>query len=273
MCTVILLLQLLVVEFKVTGSIEFESCNDTCSVKWTRKSKNGFDPCVCGASLAGGSGPCIGSQVTGTLDIFIDVDYCMTFDEESNITYMGRCPYNNLPFHQNSDSIHLPQNASALNEFMCNATNFIRHHYLCGQQRRQGMLCGKCENGLGPAVMSYTHQCVECQWYGWLLYLALSIIPATVLCFLIILLRVNVLSPPLNAIVLLCHVMVSYVNLMPCRFLYYADVHNMSKLVLAVLTVYGPFNMDFFSYVIPPFCISSKISTLNVIALDYIVAL
>ena len=135
------------------------------------------------------------------------------------------------------------------------------------------MLCSKCEDGLGPAVMSYTHPCVECQWYGWLLYLALSFVPATILCCLIIILRINILSPPLNAVVLLSHVMASRVNQMPCRFLYSADKNHLATLILYVLTIFGFFNMDFFVYVVSPFCISNTISTLTVIALDYAVAL
>lgn len=91
-------------------------------------------------------------------------------------------PIHNLPFHlgNNIAGVDLPQNASLLNTFMCNMNTFARNDYssVCGQQRCQGMLCGKCEDDLGPAVMSYTHPCVECKWYGLLLYLLLSFVPA-----------------------------------------------------------------------------------------------
>ena len=215
-------------------------------------------------------------QGTGELNVKIKKSYCMTYDEDSNITYTGRCPYNNLPFHLENKiaTVDLPQDASLLKNFMCNMNIFAIHDYsVCGQQRRQGMLCGKCEDSLGPAVLSYTHPCVECKWYGWLLYLMLSFVPATVLCFFIILLRVNVLSPPLNAIVLFTQVITSYVNLMPCSFLYNVHMHRASRFVLPVLTLYGFFNMDFFVYIVPPFCISNKMSIFAVIALDYVVAL
>lgn len=85
--------------------------------------------------------------------------------------------------------------------------------------------------------------------------------------------RVNVLFPPLNAVVLFTQVLTSYVNLTPCSFLYHVHVRKASKFILAVLTIYGIFNMDFFVYVVPPFCINNKMSILAVIALDYIVAL
>ena len=245
--------------------------NNPCLLTWTRKIP-GQSLCKCGPQVTNGQPTC---QMMSGPRVYVEIysDYCMTFDEEFNITYIGRCPYNSLEFYENGGVIHLPQIALDLNNFMCNVSNFSGHHYFCGQQRRQGVLCGQCEDGLGPAVMSYTHPCIECHWYGWLLYLALSFVPATILCALIIILRINILSPPLNAVVLLSHVMVSHVNRMPCRFLYLADKNHLATLVLYILTIYGLFNMDFFVYVVPPFCISNSMSTLTVIALDYAVAL
>ena len=256
-------------------------CNDTClqtwAVQYTYKSGESSG-CICGGTLSGEDfygGSCRVSQITSetNINVMIHIGYCMTYEKESNITYMGSCPFNNLPFHNNVTTVDLPQNGSLLNNFMCNSSIVRNNHFICGQQRRQGMLCSKCEDGLGPAVMSYTHPCIECRWYGLLLYLTLSFVPATILCFLIILLRINILSPPLNAVVLICQVITSLVNLSPCSFLFYVDVYHASSLVLPVLTLYGFFNMDFFVYIIPPFCISNKMSILDAIALDYIVAL
>ena len=275
-----LLLLLLLATSAILTRGEFGSCNTSgCQLTWTKlyDAGSGVSVCECGGSLAGEShyaGSCIGSQVSGGPIVTLSIQYCMTFDEDKNTTFVGKCPYNNLPFQQNTDMMNLPTNALELNNFMCNATDFIEHHFFCGQQRRQGLLCGNCESGLGPAVMSYTRQCVECRyWYGWLLYLTVCFVPATFVCFFIILFRINVLSPPLNATVLLCQVIVSYVNFAPCRFLYYAYIHRVSTLAVSILTVYGFFNMDFFVYVVPPFCISNTMSTLTVIALDYTVAL
>lgn len=248
--------------------------DNPCFLTWTRPvpTEPGQTQCGCGPDMIEGQPKC---QITPRqrVEVAIYSDYCMTFDDKLNITYIGRCPYNSLEFYEYGGAIYLPQMALDLNNFVCNVSNLTGHYYFCGQQRRQGMLCGQCEDGLGAAVMSYTHPCIECQWYGWLLYLALSFLPATVLCFLIILLRINILSPPLNAVVLLSHVMASHVNRMPCRFLYSADKSHLATLVLYILTIYGLLNMDFFVYVVPPFCISNNMSTLTVIALDYAIAL
>ena len=36
-----------------------------------------------------------------------------------------------------------------------------------------------------------------------------------------------------------------------------------------VLTVYGIFNLDYFRYVVPPFCISSRLNMLHVLSLEH----
>ena len=261
-----------------------ETCTNTCRLTWSRTYVNSSD-CSCGnGRLTSGSGdPQCAKHSDNQMIVEMDRKYCMTFDEKDNMTYIGICPYNNLlflnPYGKKFNIVRLPQNALELNKFVCNASNFTRRasyvRNVCGQQRRRGMLCSKCGEGFGPAVLSYTHPCLECKWYGWLLYFVLSFVPATILCFFIIVLRINVLSPPLNAIVIFCHVMVSHVNYMPCKFLDYAtlDISPLSPLVLVGLTIYGFFNMDFLVYVLPPFSVSDKVSTLTVIALDYIVAL
>ena len=135
---------------------------------------------------------------------------------------VGHCPYNHIHNGDQSGDFLLPRVVHELNQFMCNDSHGKSH--ICGQQRREGLLCGKCESGLGPAVLLYTHQCVKCHWYGWLLYLNFAFVPATVFCLIIILLRINFLSPPMNALVLLCHVLIFYANLTPCRLIYHARV-------------------------------------------------
>ena len=51
----------------------------------------------------------------------------------------------------------------------------------------------------------------------------------------------------------------------------YTDVSK-PYLTLFLLTIYGVFNLDFFRYIIPHFCISSTMTALQVLSLEYIVA-
>ena len=279
----IYLLVLLAVAIKVCVGFDFDlnSCNNTCQLTWTHSDPRSITYCRCASSfsLDVGANPfcqmTIENKTSYQLKVEISTEYCMTFSEHSNVSYMSRCPYSSLLFHrdENSGSIRLPPDAFELNNFVCNVSNLREHPQFCGRQRRRGMLCSLCEDGLAPAVMSYTHHCVECGKYGLLQFIGLSFIPATILCLFIIFLRVSVLVPPINAIVLFGHVIVSHVNFMPCTFFYYAQVHHLSRLVQIVVTIYGFLNMDFFVYVVPPFCISNTMSTLTAIALDYTVAL
>ena len=68
---------------------------------------------------------------------------------------------------------------------------------------RTGLFCSQCQQGLGPAVLSYKRQCVECfdERYGWLLYITATLIPTTILCFLTMAFQFNVTSAEMNAFV------------------------------------------------------------------------
>ena len=86
--------------------------------------------------------------------------FCMTYDNATAVTEYGPCPYI-AQYNTNSVDhkfyIHLPSNVSLLNEFMCGPLN------------REGPLCGKCKDGYGTALYSYTLECSKC-WghgYGW----------------------------------------------------------------------------------------------------------
>ena len=85
------------------------------------------------------------------------------------------CPYIS---HYNTTHvfyIQLPKNVCLLNEFMCGSLN------------REGRLCGKCKNGYGTALYSYTLECSKCRGhgYGWVLYYFLELFPITVMYFLV----------------------------------------------------------------------------------------
>ena len=114
--------------FDLSASVK-DCINAQCLQTWTVEYAHslGGSRCGCGA-LLGQAGSCTMYQDAGELNIKIKIGYCMTYDEDSNITYTGRCPYNNLPFHleNNIATVDLPQDASLLNNFMCN-----NYEHLC----------------------------------------------------------------------------------------------------------------------------------------------
>ena len=85
----------------------------------------------------------------------------------------------------------LPNDTSQLNSFMCSGLN------------RTGLLCSQCQQGLGPAILSFKRQCVECfdQRYGWLLYITATLFPTTILCILTMAFQFNVTSAEMNTFV------------------------------------------------------------------------
>ena len=192
---------------------------------------------------------------------------CMTFNSSTNLTYIGWCPYSthiwDKPTPNNPFFTALPNNISDLNDFMCGGLN------------RTGLLCSQCQDGLGPAVLSYKRECLECldSRYGWLLYISLTMLPTTLLCIVIIIFRLDATSASMYSMILLCQAILNLIN-------YYISSipplhHYQPKFIFMyiALTFYGFLNLDFFRYFIPPFCISNKMTTMQVIALDYTVAL
>ena len=73
--------------------------------------------------------------------------FCMTYNRKTGATEYGPCPYiahYNTTAYIDVFHITLPSNVSSLNEFMCGPLN------------REGELCGKCKDGYGIALYSYT---------------------------------------------------------------------------------------------------------------------
>ena len=187
---------------------------------------------------------------------------CMSYDCTINDTIVGRCLFNY--HHPDTQIVYitLPNDTSELNSFMCNGLN------------RTGLLCSQCQQGLGPAVLSYKRECVKCfdKHYGWLLYITATLIPTTILCLF---LQFYVTSPNMNAFVFLCQLM-TCASTVSNPFVYVHFTTNLTAIhffELAVATFYGIWNLDFFRYFIPPVCISSDMSTLHALALDYVVAI
>ena len=74
--------------------------------------------------------------------------HCMTYINETKATYLGSCYYNCM-----NENIYrlLPKNPRLLiNESACTRFN------------RAGLLCGDCERGCSPFVLSYNLSCIKC---------------------------------------------------------------------------------------------------------------
>ena len=231
-----------------------------CPTWFVKRAVNGITTCQCGHTS---------NDVKCNDDkkqVFLSVWTCMTYDEPHNATLLGNCPFNyHYPNIQHL-YITLPNDTSQLNSFMC------------GDLNRTGLLCGQCQQALGAAVLSYRRQCVECldAWYGWLVYITAALLPSTLFCFLVIVFNFHTTTANMNAFVFLCQFITSMSTILTNQNSV-LDYSSASKplyfMSLGVLTFYGFWNLDFFRYFIPPFCVSSDMNTLHTLALEYVVAI
>ena len=147
---------------------------------------------------------------------------------------------------------------------------------VCCPFNREGLLCSKCKPGYGPALYSLSLKCVKChdKYVGlfWLLYLLLVLVPLTVFYLVVILLNIHVTSPPFTAFVFSCQL---FTLLFKESVYFNIGVRKYSsKIFLYIIsTLINLWNLDILRYVIPPFCVSSKLTDVDAVLLEYISAL
>ena len=183
-------------------------------------------------------------------------NHCLTYNNGTE--HFGACPYNTKSHHLSL--IDVPSDVSKLDEEMCGPLN------------RTGLLCSHCQPGLGPAVFSYYRECKKClpHPYGWLLYFVRLIVPLTLLCVLVIVFRINIAHPVLNIIVIISQIATNVFSLgAPFSIYRYHHSYSTIKFLADTLSI---FNLDFFLLLIPSFCISENMSTLTIIAMEYLTA-
>lgn len=190
--------------------------------------------------------------------------YCMTEDKELTTTIVGACVYNCFASSSRWD-FHstLKTNSSGIDEIMC------------GSLHRTGQLCGQCMSHFAPPVFSYHLECVNCTTYSknWVKYVAISFLPLTLFFVILVVFRFSATSPTMNAFILVSQTLTATAQLRAIAP-YVRGADNSQKLAIVTLnSLYAVWNLDFFRLLVDPFCIHPKMTTLQALALDYIVAL
>ena len=209
--------------------------------------------CTCGNTLDSTV------QCYGEDRVKVRFRFCMSYDPNTQLTLVGNCPYSN----KNSTGSYVvqPKNQSLLNE------------NLCGWINRSGLMCNSCKEGLGVAVMLYT-SCVKChgKWTGWILYFTVALVPLTLLFLLLVICRIRN-SEQIRSLVCILQMLLFFVDKYPHVVVENFQGNFASVLLLIAITICGVCNLNFFRYIFPPFCITESFTTLDIIALEYIVAL
>ena len=237
-------------------ALDLPDSNSTKCHTWYSPSKLSPHICVCGDTL----GRII--QCHDQQEVFVRNKFCMTYDTSTKAVLVGNCPYVNVNNFKAENYIRQPQNESELNKNLCDWAN------------REGFMCSKCKDGLGVSVMTYDHKCVECigNLKGWSLYLFLATVPTTLFFFIMIGCRIKTTSAHMNGIVCAFQMLTFYLDRYPNSITSLTNQGFKNFFTLGI-TIGGLWSLDFFRYIIPPFCITEKLNTLDVIAMEYVVAI
>ena len=197
----------------------------------------------------------------------ITAGQCVTYDVKDSLRRItvGPCPY----ILRNVSWCHTPYHgfyAISSELSLAELSNMS-----CGAYNREGLLCSTCKPGYGPAVYAFSEMCVKCtdSKLGWVLYVGLVVTFITVFYVIIILFNIKATSPPFTGFVLMCqtYCMVDRIYV-PMTMKMVA--HKRLKVLLHVVRLLcGIWNLDFFRYLIPPFCVSSHLNNLQALTLEY----
>ena len=183
--------------------------------------------------------------------------YCVTYDDNTESTYLGSCPYNCL---NNAKYSRLP-----------NSPTELTNNSVCTQFHRTGLLCGDCEEGHNPFVLSYNLSCVRCPDgnKNWWKFILAGFVPLTFFYFIVLLFNINVTSSRLHGVVWFSQAL-SMPILIRGAMLALIEEQAVLKTVKVFLVFYSFWNLDLFRSVIPDICLN--VTTLQALALDYLVA-
>ena len=188
--------------------------------------------------------------------------FCITYDAQDGQYYSGVCPYS---YKENV--------TNRLFSVLSTDPDRLRDS-LCGPYNRQGLLCGECIDGYGPAVYSLDMKCVDCSNLSMttaiVVYLLLQFIPITLVFIGMLVFRLNITSGPLLGYVFFCQFYAS--SMKPSYPLFeYLTSHSMSSFLTHSGIVLCDFwNLNVIRSIVPPFCVSEKLTNIHVLMLNFI---
>lgn len=221
-----------------------------------------YDPstkkCQCNFDLDGGL-ICIEPGL-----VYLRIDYCMTFDEGSNMSVVGECHRGSYNHHQILRGLYslMPNDSSQLTNSQCESN------------KRKGLLCAKCDEGYGVSVTSLTPKCIKCTYSTFsaiLMYLMIELIPITAFFIAIVIFRINICTGPLFGYFIYCQ---SYAAISNQLFeVHHYILDNASPFFKCLLYIsYGMSSLwALCSFnILPPLCISTKINFMDAFLMKYI---
>ena len=192
----------------------------------------------------------------------LEMGFCMTVTNTSIV--VGQCPY--IPVSGNIGHLYhniyqvLPTDVDQVNSSLCAPYN------------RRGFLCSECKEGHGLAVYRYYGlMCVKCSHPTLMLiaYLTLLFIPPTIFFFSFLVLKINIHSGNFSGFIHFSHVVTNTIFFYPQMAIILQTQFGYWP-VQILLSLYGIWSLNFLQFLIPPFCVSPRLTTLQLISLGYI---
>ena len=223
--------------------------------------RNTSEHCECGVELYG---LIICHEDENTVDVSMRL--CVTYNYSTESVVAGYCHYGYSSNMTNRMYSSLPSDPTQLNETTC------------GPYNREGLLCGYCIEGFGPAVYSTDLSCANCTdistGLAIMCYLLLQFLPVTVFFLLIAIFHFNITSGPMLGYVIFCQACSFTTQWDMCFFNSVLSHLPLSLATLAQVSMATAdiWNLHFFRFVLPPFCLSDRMTGIHVHMLSFLTA-
>ena len=196
--------------------------------------------------------------------------YCATYNDHTKLVSILECPFfeSNGYNYTSQGSVLLPKNLSELN------------NYMCGPLNRKGLVCSECADGFGPSVTSFGYRCANCTvaWYGVPFFLFLEFVPITVFYIICLTFQISITSAPMPCFIMYAQIIVatftSATSSTPSLNKIIPEEKWNRRLDMHITQLlYRVFNLEFGHYLLPPYCLSSKLKFMHRAYLEYISAI
>ena len=212
--------------------------------------------CECGVSVSGIS---CNQQAK---EVVIKFDFCATFSGQEGVFYSGHCSYSYKFNHSNKLYSRLPSDPDLLNEAMC------------GPYNRKGLLCGECIDGYGPGMYTLDRKCVDCSKFSTssaiCLYLLVEFVPVLLFFLCVTVFRLDLTFGPMLGYVMFCQMMSYGFEALPAMVY---DISRSGLLIRISFFIIEFWSLNFCNTILPPFCISDKLTELHIMFLNCVGAI
>ena len=144
---------------------------------------------------------------------------------------------------------------------------------MCGPMNRKDFLCEECIDGFSVSMTSLGHKCSNCTdvWYGIPLYLVIELVPITAFYLLLLIFQLYLTSAPMTSFILYSQSVMFVITIdRPPPLEKVVPQNEKSFLFNLNIFIYGPWNLDFLRYILPPFCVTNGLNLKHQALLGYI---